>query len=64
MKIGIVCPYDWAIPGGVSIHIRDLALELMERGHEVNVLAPTSDESVLPSWVTSGGTPVSISYNG
>jgi phosphatidylinositol alpha-mannosyltransferase len=64
MKIGIVCPYDWAIPGGVSIHIRDLALELMERGHEVNVLAPTSDESVLPFWVTSGGTPVSISYNG
>lgn len=64
MKVGIVCPYDWAIPGGVSIHIRDLAVELMERGYEVNVLAPTSDESVLPSWVTSGGAPISISYNG
>jgi phosphatidylinositol alpha-mannosyltransferase len=64
MKIGIVCPYDWAVPGGVSIHIRDLALELMDRGYEVNVLAPTSDESVLPSWVTSGGSPISISYNG
>lgn len=64
MKIGIVCPYDWAVPGGVSIHIRDLALELMERGFEVNVLAPTSDESVLPAWVTSGGAPISISYNG
>lgn len=64
MKIGIVCPYDWAVPGGVSIHIRDLALELMQRGHIVNVLAPTSDESVLPSWVTSGGKPIAISYNG
>jgi len=64
MKIGIVCPYDWAVPGGVSIHIRDLALELMSRGHEVNVLAPTSDESVLPQWVTSGGSPIAISYNG
>ena len=64
MKIGIVCPYDWAVPGGVSIHIRDLALELMSRGFEVNVLAPTSDESVLPEWVTSGGSPISISYNG
>ena len=64
MKIGIVCPYDWAVPGGVSIHIRDLALELMSRGYEVNVLAPTSDESVLPHWVTSGGAPISISYNG
>ncbi len=64
MKVGIVCPYDWAVPGGVSIHIRDLALELMDRGYEVNVLSPTSDESVLPSWVTSGGAPISISYNG
>jgi phosphatidylinositol alpha-mannosyltransferase len=64
MKVGIVCPYDWAVPGGVSIHIRDLAVELMERGYEVNVLAPTSDESALPSWVTSGGAPISISYNG
>lgn len=64
MKIGIVCPYDWAVPGGVSIHIRDLALELMERGHEVNVLAPTSDESILPNWVTSGGKPIAIAYNG
>ncbi len=64
MKVGIVCPYDWAVPGGVSIHIRDLAIELMSRGYEVNVLAPTSDESVLPSWVTSGGSPIAISYNG
>lgn len=64
MKIGIVCPYDWAVPGGVSIHIRDLAIELMQRGHDVNVLAPTSDETLLPSWVTSGGKPIAISYNG
>lgn len=64
MRIGIVCPYDWAIPGGVSIHIRDLAIELMQRGYEVNVLSPTSDESILPDWVTSGGSPIAISYNG
>jgi len=41
MKVGIVCPYDWSVPGGVQAHIHDLALELMDRGHTVNVLTPT-----------------------
>ncbi|MEY4322425.1 MAG: hypothetical protein RL410_206 [Actinomycetota bacterium] len=64
MKVGIVCPYDWSVPGGVQAHIHDLALELMSRGYEVNVLAPTSGDDVLPSWVTSGGKPLALSYNG
>ena len=64
MRIGIVCPYDWAVPGGVQAHIRDVALELIKRGHDVNVLTPTSDESALESWVTSGGKPLALSYNG
>ena len=25
MRIGIVCPYSFAIPGGVQYHVRDLA---------------------------------------
>ena len=25
MRVGIVCPYTWAVPGGVQQHIRDLA---------------------------------------
>jgi len=25
MKIGMVCPYSWDMPGGVQNHIRDLA---------------------------------------
>lgn len=64
MRIGIVCPYDWSVPGGVQIHIRDLALRLQELGHAVNVLSPASDESSLESWVTSGGDPFSLTYNG
>lgn len=64
MRIGIVCPYDWSVPGGVQAHIQDLALELMARGHYVNVLTPASNETDLPDWVTSGGEPVAISYNG
>lgn len=64
MKIGIVCPYDWSVPGGVQIHIRDLALRLQELGHSVNVLSPVSDDGSLESWVTNGGDPISLTYNG
>lgn len=64
MKIGIVCPYDWSTPGGVQIHIRDLAMRLRDLGHDVNVLTPVSDESSLEEWVTSGGDPISLTYNG
>lgn len=64
MKIGIVCPYDWSVPGGVQAHIYDLALELMDRGHTVSVLAPTSSDDQLPPWVVSGGDSIAISYNG
>lgn len=64
MRIGIVCPYDWNVPGGVQAHIQDLALELMDRGHYVNVLTPASRPDELPEWVTDGGEPTAISYNG
>lgn len=40
MKIGIVCPYSWDVPGGVQFHIRDLAEHLIRLGHQVSVLAP------------------------
>lgn len=64
MKIGIVCPYDWSVPGGVQIHIRDLTLRLQELGHEVNVLSPVSNQDSLEAWVTNGGDPISLTYNG
>ena len=43
-RIGIVCPYGWDTPGGVQIHIKELADWLRKRGHEVSVLAPVTDE--------------------
>ena len=45
MRIGIVCPYSWDIPGGVQAHVRDLAEKLIELGHEVSVLAPGDDDT-------------------
>ncbi|GAA1174834.1 glycosyltransferase family 4 protein [Streptomyces hebeiensis] len=64
MKIGIVCPYSWDVPGGVQFHIRDLAEHLIRRGHEVSVLAPADDETPLPPYVVSAGRAVPVPYNG
>ncbi len=30
MRVGIVCPYSWDVPGGVQEHIRDLAEALID----------------------------------
>jgi len=64
VRIGLVCPYAWDVPGGVRTHVSDLALTLAEGGHEVSVLAPAEDPSALPSWVVDGGRPVALPYNG
>ncbi len=65
MRIGIVCPYLWDIPGGVQSHVRDLAETLIGLGHRVSVLAPGDEESPdLPSYVVAAGKTVPIPYNG
>lgn len=64
MRIGIVCPYSWDVPGGVQFHIRDLAEHLIRLGHEVSVLAPSDDETLLPPYVVSAGRAVPVPYNG
>src|SRR5438874_407368 len=40
MRIAIVSPYSWTYAGGVNRHVEALAGELIERKHEVRVLAP------------------------
>lgn len=64
MKIGLVCPYAWGVPGGVQFHIRDLAERLIEWGHEVSVLAPASDDEEVPSWLVPAGRAVPVPFNG
>ncbi|MGI5336854.1 glycosyltransferase family 4 protein [Streptomyces sp. CA-181903] len=64
MRIGIVCPYSWDVPGGVQFHIRDLAEHLIRCGHEVSVLAPADDGTPLPPFVVSAGRAVPVPYNG
>ncbi len=64
LRVGIVCPYSFDVPGGVQFHVRDLAEALERRGHTVSVLAPADDETPLPDYITSAGRAVPVRYNG
>src|SRR5688572_17665649 len=62
MRILITCPYAWDAPGGVQVHVGQLAKQLLERGHDVSVLAPSRTRPSEP-WVTVAGRPLNIPYN-
>ena len=64
MRIGIVCPYSFDVPGGVQFHVRDLAEHFIGDGHDVSVLAPADSETELPPDVTSAGRATAVRYNG
>jgi len=66
VRVGIVCPYTWDVPGGVQAHVRDLADSLLGLGHEVSVLTPVDDpdEADLPPYVVAAGRAVPVPYNG
>ncbi len=60
----MVCPYSWDVPGGVQLHVRDLAEHLLGLGHEVSVLAPADDDTPVPPYVVPSGRAVPVPYNG
>jgi phosphatidyl-myo-inositol alpha-mannosyltransferase len=69
VRVGLVCPYAWEVPGGVQAHVRDLAEALIALGHEVSVLAPADPDSAgdavdLPPYLVSGGRAVPVPFNG
>ena len=64
MRIGMVCPYSFDVPGGVQSHVLQLAEVMRGYGHYVSVLAPSSPDADLPEYVVSGGKAVAIPYNG
>jgi phosphatidylinositol alpha-mannosyltransferase len=65
VRIGLVCPYHWDVPGGVQYHVRDLAGTLRGLGHEVEVLTPALHEENLPDeHVTWAGRANVVPYNG
>jgi phosphatidylinositol alpha-mannosyltransferase len=65
MRIGLVCPYRWDVPGGVQYHVRDLAQTLRRMGHHVEILTPAErEESVTDPFITFAGRTVPVPYNG
>ena len=65
MKICLVSPYDWEVQGGVNNHIRHLAEQFIERGHQVHIVAagtkPTTSE-LCP--ITTIGRPIPLRVSG
>jgi phosphatidylinositol alpha-mannosyltransferase len=59
MRVGLVCPYSFDVPGGVQNHVLGLAAALRRRGHEVSVLAPGEAPGVV-----SLGRSVPLPYKG
>jgi phosphatidylinositol alpha-mannosyltransferase len=64
VRVGIVCPYSFDVPGGVQFHVRDLAEYLIGLGHDVSVYAPADSDTALPPYVTSAGRATAVRYNG
>ncbi|HQY33141.1 glycosyltransferase family 4 protein [Actinotalea sp.] len=64
MRIGLVCPYSFDVPGGVQFHVRDLAEALIAQGHTVSVLAPADEDTPLPGYIESAGRAIPVRYNG
>lgn len=71
MRVGLVCPYSFDVPGGVQSHVLGLAGWLAAAGHEPAILAP----GVVPDatlarlgldrrHVTSLGGTLAIPWNG
>jgi phosphatidylinositol alpha-mannosyltransferase len=65
VRIGIVAPYSFDLPGGVRAHVQDLAEALIAMGHHVSVLAPADDEGGLAPYVVAApGRTLPVPYNG
>jgi len=41
MKIGLVTPYIYPLPGGVNAHVQRLYENLVARGHDVRIISST-----------------------
>ncbi|MBI4571662.1 MAG: glycosyltransferase family 4 protein [Chloroflexi bacterium] len=64
MKIALVSPYDWAVPGGVNSHCARLREQFVARGHQVRIAAPASRRIEEEDVVTIGKRPVTLPASG
>jgi phosphatidyl-myo-inositol alpha-mannosyltransferase len=68
MRVGIVCPYSFNVPGGVQNHVLGLARYLRQAGHRPYVLAPgelgPAGEALDVEEFASVGAAMPVRYNG
>lgn len=68
MRIGVVSPYAWTVPGGVNDHVMHLVRQLEKRGNEVWVVAPAGDLTrslvEVPNHFVSSGRAFPVRANG
>jgi phosphatidyl-myo-inositol alpha-mannosyltransferase len=70
MRIALVSPYLWSVPGGVNDHVANLGAELEKRGHEPWIMAPSGgvrlsgSEVPQPERFISGGVAMPVRSNG
>ena len=61
MRIALICPYTLDRPGGVQVHVTQLASHLRDRGHETVIVAPTDRAA---DGILSVGRAVGFRYQG
>jgi phosphatidylinositol alpha-mannosyltransferase len=68
MRIGIVSPYAWTVPGGVNNHVMHLVGQLENKGHQVWVIAPSGNLTrsmvTVPGHFISAGRAFPVRANG
>ena len=64
MKIALVSPYDWVVPGGVNSHCAQLRDQFVAAGHDVRIAAPASRDTGDEGLITIGKRPVSVPASG
>jgi phosphatidylinositol alpha-mannosyltransferase len=68
LRVGMVCPYSFDVPGGVQNHVLGLARYLRQSGHRPYVLAPGELGSAAAALgledFASAGVAMPVPYNG
>lgn len=68
MRIGLISPYFWTVPGGVNNHVMSLVRHLERGGNEVYVIAPAGDlrrsQTSIPSNFICAGRSIPVPANG
>jgi phosphatidylinositol alpha-mannosyltransferase len=64
MKIALVSPYDYSVPGGVNNHISHLAGELTRLGHDAHILVPSSEQVADERVINASSAIISVPFAG